>query len=69
MARYTVVWPSAARDELIDLWIRSDDRNGVTAAVNTVDQQLAEDAPLQGAELSEGLRAVSSAAKSSFCGA
>ncbi|MGD0899398.1 MAG: hypothetical protein ABR915_16290 [Thermoguttaceae bacterium] len=58
MTRYTVVWAKAARDELIDLWLQAANRNEVTAAVHRIDQQLAEDAPRQGAELSEGLRAV-----------
>jgi hypothetical protein len=34
------------------------DRADVTAAVDLIDRQLAEDAPIQGAELSEGLRAL-----------
>lgn len=58
MTRYTVAWPEATQDELIDLWLPAPDRNEVTAAVHAIDQQLAEDAPLQGAELSEGLRAL-----------
>jgi hypothetical protein len=58
MDRYTVVWPKDTQDELIDLWIRSDGRNAVAAAVNAIDLHLAGDAPVQGSELSEGLRAL-----------
>jgi len=57
MTRYTVVWPGSSQDELAEIWLNVDDRNSVTAAVQVIDKQLAEDAPTKGIELSEGLRA------------
>jgi plasmid stabilization system protein ParE len=58
MTRYTVVWAAAAQGELTEIWINARDRNEVTAAVRALDHQLAGDAPLQGADVSEGLRAL-----------
>ena len=58
MTRYTVVWAEADQGELTEIWLNSRDRNEVTAAVRALDHQLASDAPLQGADVSEGLRAL-----------
>ncbi len=58
MIRYTVVWPVGARDELVDLWIAASDRDAITAAANSIDLELSEDATEKGIELSEGLRAL-----------
>jgi hypothetical protein len=58
MTRYTVVWVKSARDELADLWLSAEDRGAVTAAANEVDNELSTDAPDQGVELTEGLRAL-----------
>ena len=58
MTRYTVVWPEDIEDEVAELWLDATDRNKVTAAVDAIDKQLAFDAPQQGDELSEGLRAL-----------
>jgi hypothetical protein len=41
-----------------DLWLEAEDRSAVTAAANEVDAELSTDAPVQGVELSEGLRAL-----------
>ncbi len=57
MTRYTVIWTQDALDELINLWMGSGDRSRVTLAVNEIDRQLARDAPMQGIETSESLRA------------
>jgi len=58
MTRYTVVWPQGVQDELVELWLASADRRAVTAAVDWLDRELAEDAPSKGIELREGLRAI-----------
>lgn len=58
MTRYTVVWVRSARDELAELWLNAPNRNAVTTAARDVDQQLAQDASIQGVELSEGLRSL-----------
>lgn len=42
MKRYTVSWWQEARDDLARLWLRSDDRPGVSQAANAIDQELAE---------------------------
>lgn len=38
--RYTVVWSDPALDQLADFWIRSTNRNAVTAAQHQIDQTL-----------------------------
>ena len=58
MTRYTVVWVRSARDELAELWMNAPNRNAVTNAAQDIDRQLAEDAPIQGVELREGLRSL-----------
>lgn len=56
MTRYTVIWVESAQNELAELWLNASDRNAVTTAANAIDQELGEDAPTKGTELSEGLR-------------
>lgn len=58
MTRYTVVWVEGAQDDLAELWLNAADRNAVTAAAHAIDRELAEDAPVKGKELSEGLRSL-----------
>jgi hypothetical protein len=57
MTRYTVVWIASAQSELADLWINGPDRDAITAAVYSIDQELEIDASTKGMELREGLRA------------
>jgi methanogenic corrinoid protein MtbC1 len=54
MTRYTVVWVESAKDELAEVWMSSPDREEVVAATQAIDEELAEDAPTHGRELSEG---------------
>ena len=56
--RYTVVWTQSARDELAELWLKASQRNSVSSAADAIDERLSEDAPAQGTEISEGLRAI-----------
>lgn len=56
MTRYTVIWIEDASDELAEIWIAAVDRNAVASAANAIDAELAVDADLKGAALSEGLR-------------
>jgi plasmid stabilization system protein ParE len=56
MTRYTVVWVGSALDELADLWVSAPDRSAVTAAADAIDQELRDDVPEKGRDLSEGLR-------------
>ena len=58
MTRYTVVWVQSVEDELVDLWLASNDRNQVTAATHAIDKELGTDAELKGNDLAEGLRAI-----------
>lgn len=46
--KYTVVWDSAALDELTQLWTDSSDRESVTAAANSIDRMLQWDPVLRG---------------------
>ena len=59
MTRYTVVWVKSARGELAELWLTALDRNAVTAAARSIDEELRKDAAAKGRELSEGLRTLS----------
>ena len=34
MTRYTVVWVQSVEDELVELWLATNDRNDVTAATH-----------------------------------
>ncbi len=54
MTRYTVVWVRSAEDELVEIWLKGDDREEVTAATNAIERELREDAVWKGEELSEG---------------
>jgi mRNA-degrading endonuclease RelE of RelBE toxin-antitoxin system len=56
---YTVVWLQDAADQLIEIWLAASDRNEITAAVEALDQLLADD-PIDwmSREVSEGLRAI-----------
>ena len=58
MTRYTVVWVQSVEDELVEIWLASEDRNEITAATNSIDHELRNDADLKGDEVSEGLRAL-----------
>lgn len=59
MKAYTVVWLQDAADQLIEIWLAASDRNEITAAVEALDQLLADD-PIDwmSREVSEGLRAI-----------
>ena len=56
MSRYTVVWRDVALDELAQIRVESKDRARVTAAIASIDAELANDPPAKGEELHEGLR-------------
>lgn len=58
MTRYTVSWVQSAQDELADLWLNALDRSVVATAAQAIDEELGEDAPAKGRELSEGLRSL-----------
>jgi len=58
MTRYTVVWVQSAQNELADIWLNATDRNAVTVATQLIDQELSENAPTKGNDLSEGLRSL-----------
>jgi hypothetical protein len=58
VTRYTVVWVRSAQDELAELWLNASDRNAVTVATHAIDNELRNDAPIKGSELSEGLRSL-----------
>lgn len=45
---FTVVWLPSAQDELIDIWLTSNDRQSVTEAANAIDQHLRRDAHQRG---------------------
>jgi len=46
--RYTVVWSPDAQDQLVELWLTSDDRNAITRATHAIDQALQQDPILKG---------------------
>jgi hypothetical protein len=56
MTRFTVVWHSAARDELARLWMRAEDRRALRSAADAIDRDLAIDAPLKGSANPDRLR-------------
>jgi hypothetical protein len=58
MTRYTVVWDSAAQDELAEIWISPSNRAAVTVAAHFIDSELSHDASSRGAFVAEGLRAL-----------
>lgn len=56
MSRYMVLWKDEALAQLATIWMQAPNRSLVTAAVTSIDEQLA-NRPLQaGSELAEGLR-------------
>jgi plasmid stabilization system protein ParE len=56
MIRFTVTWLRGAQNHLADLWTGSADRSAVARAADAIDAELAVDAHLKGAPVSEGLR-------------
>ena len=56
MTRFTVTWDDDAIQELTELWLLTANRNGVAAASNAIDRELAVDANTKGRELSEDLQ-------------
>lgn len=56
--RYTVTWTKSADRDLSEVWLRSKDRSGVSAASHAIDQALRDDPHLKGNEVSEGLRSI-----------
>jgi hypothetical protein len=55
MTRFTVLWEQVAEDDLVEIWLKSLNREEVTAATTRVEQELAFDAHLKGRDLHEGL--------------
>jgi hypothetical protein len=53
---YDVRWVRSAENALADLWIRTEDRNAVTAAVQQIDQALADTPDNQGESRDHGRR-------------
>jgi hypothetical protein len=51
--KWTVIYRPGASDELAAIRLRSDDKQAITAAANSIDQQLRTD-PLQAGESREG---------------
>ncbi len=45
---YTVTWQPRADDQLMEIWLRSADRAGVTAAAHRIEQELRQDADTKG---------------------
>jgi len=58
MTRFTAVWVQSALDQLAEIWTESSDRDSVSKAADDIDDELANDAPGKGKELSEGLRSL-----------
>ena len=56
--KYRVRWSSVAEDELTRLWIRATDRAEVTKAAQSIDKQLAGNAPNEGESRARGLRII-----------
>ncbi len=54
MSSYSVVWTMDAREELARIWMESEKRAAITAAVHRIDNRLASQ-PTEGRELREGL--------------
>lgn len=46
--KYTLLWKKNAEDRLFEIWLASDARNGVTAAINEIDRLLQRDPDLIG---------------------
>ncbi len=58
MTRYTLAWVQSAENELVDLWLKADDRAEITSATSLIDHDLRTDAESKGVEIAEGLRAL-----------
>lgn len=56
MTGYIVDWVRDAERDLAEIWLRAQDRQSVTRAQATVDDQLARDPINTSMELAEGLR-------------
>ena len=56
MSGYTLIWWPPAQRDLADLWLASDDRQGLTDATNDIDRQLARSPREVGEPSHEGLR-------------
>ncbi len=54
--KYTVVWLKAAQDKLAELWLQANDRTGLTAASNRIDQELRVDPYLNSQGHAHGYR-------------
>jgi hypothetical protein len=58
MSRYTVTWLKGTENRLIEIWMRTADKQAVTTAANAIDARLAKDPANQGSEVGEGLRSL-----------
>ncbi len=59
MKAYTVLWQQLAIDQLTEIWLAASGREQITAAVETLDQLLADDPhDAISREESEGLRSI-----------
>jgi plasmid stabilization system protein ParE len=58
MMRYTVAGRPETKSDLADIWTNAADRASISTASDRVDQLLSRDAPTQGADVHEGLRAL-----------
>lgn len=56
MIRYTVLWRRDVENDLITLWCKSSDRQGITNASDRIDAELKDDPQLKGIEFPDGLR-------------
>ena len=55
MTRFTIVWLEDAISELAQCWLDVEDRNGVSNAVRSAEQQLSQDPTTEARYLSEQL--------------
>lgn len=58
MIRYTVLWSSAAENELAEIWHSSSDRRAITEAADRIDTELKTDAHKKGFPLPDRVQAV-----------
>ena len=54
--KYTVLWKSAAEQELASIWMHASDRDRVTAAAQRIDDLLQSDAEERGESRTTGVR-------------
>ncbi len=54
--KFTVVWSRAAEDELIEIWLFTEDRSGTTVAAHEIDQRLGRDPENEGESRNGGRR-------------